>query len=107
VRRRIVRLVGRHGIGLEDPSGEAQPSDERLFECPMYAAIQGAAVLGRVATGPRAGGPVQRVGRERYAAEITSTAPLHAHLEGFDLSRSWSWSCFVLVVVQKSGSAMK
>jgi hypothetical protein len=88
VRRRITRLVGRHGIDLEDPSGEAQPSDERLFECPMYAAIQGAAVVGRVATGPRAGGRVQRVGRERYAAEITSTGPLHAHLEGFDLPKS-------------------
>jgi len=73
VRRRIIRLVGRHGVDLEEPSGEAQPFDERLFECPMYAAIQGAAVLGRVATGPRAGGPVQRVGRDRYAAEITST----------------------------------
>jgi hypothetical protein len=30
-----VRLVARHGIDLEDPSGEAQPTDERLFDCPM------------------------------------------------------------------------
>ena len=35
VRRRIVRLVARHGIDLEDPSGEAQRTDERLFDCPM------------------------------------------------------------------------
>jgi hypothetical protein len=51
VRRRIVRLVARHGIDLEDPSAEAQPTDERLFDCPMYAEIQGAAVVGRVAKG--------------------------------------------------------
>jgi hypothetical protein len=85
VRRRIGRLVGRDGIDLEQPSDEADPADERLFECPVYAEIQGAAVVGRVATGPRAGAPVVRVGRERYAAEITASGPLHAHLEGFDL----------------------
>jgi hypothetical protein len=72
VRRRIGRLVGRDGIDLEQPSDEADPADERLFECPVYAEIQGAAVVGRVA-------------RERYAAEITASGPLHAHLEGFDL----------------------
>jgi hypothetical protein len=85
VRRRIVRLVARHGIDLEDPSGELQPSDERLFECQTYAEIQGAAVVGRVATGPRAGRPVQRLGRDRSAAAVGATGPLHAHLEGFDL----------------------
>ena len=85
VRRRIVRLVARHGIDLEDPSDAAQASDKRLFNCPLYAEIQGAAVVGRVVTGPRAGRPVQRVGRERYAAEISSTGPLHANLNGFDL----------------------
>jgi len=58
VRRRIVRLVARHGVDLEDASHENEPEDERLFECPAYAAIQGAAVLGRLATGPRAGGRV-------------------------------------------------
>jgi hypothetical protein len=70
VRRRIVRLVARHGIDLEDPSGETQPTDERLFDCPVYAEIQGAAVVGRVATGPRARAPVQRVGRNRYPAAV-------------------------------------
>jgi hypothetical protein len=39
-------LVKRHGIDLEDPSDEAHPADERLFECPVYAEIQGAAVAG-------------------------------------------------------------
>jgi hypothetical protein len=85
VRRRIVRLVARHGIDLEDPSGEEQGTDERQLDWPAYAEIQGAAVVGRVATGPRAGAPVQRLGRDRYAAEVASTGPLHAHLDGFDL----------------------
>jgi transposase-like protein len=85
VRRRIVRLVARHGIDLEDPSSAAQATDERQFDWPAYAEIQGAAVIGRVATGPRAGRPMQRVGHNRYADQVTSTGPLHAHLDGFDL----------------------
>jgi hypothetical protein len=93
VRRRIVRLVARHGIDLEEPSTELQAADERLFESPLYAEIQGAAVAGRVVTGPRAGRPVQRLGRDRYADEVTSTGPLHAHHSGFDLPKSWSCSC--------------
>lgn len=39
VRRRIVRLVARHGIDLENPSNEGEPADERLFEWPAYARI--------------------------------------------------------------------
>jgi len=42
-------------------------------------------VVGRVATGPRAGRAVQRAGRDRYPAAMTSTGPLHADLAGFDL----------------------
>jgi hypothetical protein len=64
VRRRIIRLVARHGIDLEHPSEESDTHDERLLDCPVYAEIQGAAVLGRVATGRRAGGRVARVGGE-------------------------------------------
>jgi hypothetical protein len=85
VRRRIVRLVARHGTDLEDASHENEPEDERLFECPAYAAIQGAAVLGRVATGPRAGGRVVRVGRDPTAPVVIWSGPLQAESEGFDL----------------------
>jgi hypothetical protein len=67
VRRRIVRLVARHGIDLEQPGNEADPADERLFESPVYAEIQGAAVVGPVATGPRAGHP-PGVGRRQPCA---------------------------------------
>lgn len=85
VRRRIVRLVKHHDIDLEQPSNEVDASDERLFECPAYAEIQGAAVVGRIATGRRAGGQVTRVGRDLYAARLEKGGPLHAHDEGFDL----------------------
>lgn len=88
VRRRIVRLVARHGIDMEDPSNEGEPTDERLFECPAYAAIQGAAVLGRVATGPRAGATVVRIGRDPTAPVVMSSGPLQADIEGFDLHAS-------------------
>ncbi len=85
VRRRIIRLVARHGIELERPNEEADATDERLFECPAYAEIQGAAVAGRVATGPRAGAPVARLGRGPIEGERPVSVPLHAHIEGFDL----------------------
>jgi len=39
IRRRIVRLVVRHGIDLEQPSNEPDAADERLFDCPVYARI--------------------------------------------------------------------
>ncbi len=63
--------MARHGIDLENPSGEAQATDERQYEWLVYAEIQ----IGRVATGPRAGWLVQRVG--------------HRRLKEFRPSRSW------------------
>jgi hypothetical protein len=63
IRRRIVRLARYRGIELEQPSGEVHPTDELALESPVLAEISGASVLGRVATGPRAGAPVQRIGR--------------------------------------------
>ena len=85
VRRRIMGLVARHGIDLEEPSNDDHSAGERLFDCPMYAAIQGASVLSRVATGPRAGAAIVRLGRDPNALAMTSSGPLHAHIEGFDL----------------------
>jgi Putative transposase/Transposase zinc-binding domain len=85
VRRRIVRLVARCDIDLAHPNAETDGADERLLDCPAYAQIQGAAVLGRLATGPRAGGRVMRV---RGAPAETAAPPagaLQAHLAGFDL----------------------
>jgi hypothetical protein len=39
IRRRIIRLVKRHGVDLEQPSDKQHVTDERLFECPVYAEI--------------------------------------------------------------------
>jgi hypothetical protein len=52
---------------------------------PVVAQIQGASVLGRVATGPRAGQRVLRLGRDPTAPVVTTGGPRHAHIEGFDL----------------------
>jgi len=84
VRRRILRLVKRHGIDLEQPSSD-DAGDERLSEWPLYARIQGAAVVGRVATGARSGARVRRIGQVSYPGEPKGKVPLQAHEEGFDL----------------------
>jgi hypothetical protein len=85
VRRRIMRLVRRHGIALEAGAGEAVASDRLALEEPALAAIAGASVLGRVATGPRAGHLVLRLGADATAPVVTSAGPRHAQREGFDL----------------------
>ena len=85
VRRRILRLVKRHGIDLEQPSTEDDAGDERLVEWPLYAKIQGAAVVGRVVTGSRSGARVARIGQTNHPSEARGNGPLHAHEEGFDL----------------------
>lgn len=64
---------------------EGDTSDERTLDCPAYTAIQGAAVLGRVATRARAGHRVMRVGSEPSMAGVPSGGGLHAASGGFDL----------------------
>jgi hypothetical protein len=84
VRGRIIRLLRRHDIDLEGSSSDG-PSDLLALESPVMAQIQGASVLGRVATGPRAGQRVLRLGRDPTAPVVTTGGPRHAHIEGFDL----------------------
>jgi len=85
VPRRIVRLVKRHGMDLEEPNTDDDAGDERQLEWPLYARIQGAAVVGRVVTGARSGARVTRIGQMRYPTEAKGNGPMHAHGEGFDL----------------------
>jgi hypothetical protein len=85
VRRRIVRLVRRHGIELEDGGAGEQTTDLLSLDCPALAEIQGASVLGRVATGPRAGRWVVRLGGDPTAPVVITGGPRQAHLKGFDL----------------------
>jgi hypothetical protein len=84
IRRRIVRLVKRHGIDLERPNRDDETDPLRL-ECPVLAQLQGAAVVGRIVTGRRSGAAIERLGRDPAAPRLAATGPLHAHLDGFDL----------------------
>ncbi len=85
VRRRIVRLVRRHGIDLDAPFDDEQSTDPLLLDSSALAAMQGASVLGRVATGPRAGHLVMRLGADPTSPLVSTAGPRHAHTEGFDL----------------------
>ena len=84
VRGRIIRLLRRHDIDLEGDFDDGR-SDPLALESPVLAQVQGASVLGRVATGPRAGQRVLRLGSDPTAPLVTTGGPRHAHIEGFDL----------------------
>jgi hypothetical protein len=82
VRRRVIRMLLRRGIALEE-------NDDRqgdwFAEIPVIERLQGASLLGRVATGPRAGQRVLRLGSDPQDQVYTTGGPRHAHIEGFDL----------------------
>ncbi len=84
VRGRILRLLRRHDIDLEGGFDDGR-SDPLALESPVLAQVQGASVLGRVATGPRAGQRVLHVGRDPTAPLVTPGGPRHAHIAGLDL----------------------
>ncbi len=84
VRGRIIRLLWRHDIDLEG-SSDNERSDPLAIESPVLAQVRGASVLGRVATGPRAGQRVLRLGSDPMAPLVTTGGPRHAHIAGFDL----------------------
>jgi len=65
VARRIARLLARRGFGPEASPAEADPLADRA---PLLAALYGASVAGRIATGRRAGQRVLQVG-DRVDAE--------------------------------------
>jgi hypothetical protein len=80
---RVRRLLRRRGL---DP-GDAYVfrADPVVEESPALAGISSASIQGRIALGPRAGARVWRVGGDPDAPWVLSTAPRHAHLDGFDL----------------------
>jgi len=82
IRRRVLRLLERRGLGAGDHPAPADPLAE---ESPALAGISGASVQGRIALGARAGGRVLRVGSDPDAPWVTVGGPRRAHLEGFDL----------------------
>jgi len=66
VARRVHRLLVRRGRVPDEASAAADPLAERE---PLLAAVSAASIEGRIATGPRAGLPVQRVGDEADIVE--------------------------------------
>jgi hypothetical protein len=85
VRRRILRLARRRGLVVDGGEAEADTADGLALADPALAALAGAAVVGRVATGPRAGHRVLRLGTGAAAPAVSSAGPRHAHRAGFDL----------------------
>lgn len=79
--RRVLRLLARRGLAVEDTSDVDPLAEESL----ALAGISSASIQGRVALGPRAGARVLQLGREPDAPWVTSRGPCQAHLEGFDL----------------------
>ena len=63
----------------------ADAIDPLFEEIPGLAQIQGASVVGRVATGPRAGRWVVRLGRDPRAEVVIGRGRRQAHQRGFDL----------------------
>ena len=57
--RRLARVLNRRGLG---PETDADQADPLSLDEPLLAELSGASVLGRVATGPRAGEPARRLG---------------------------------------------
>ena len=83
IRARVVRLLERRGHGL-DADGFAP--DAWAEEAPVLAGMGAASVLGRAASGPRAGARTRRVAPEPQDARDDAVAPRgRARLEGFDL----------------------
>jgi Putative transposase len=85
ISRRIARLAKHHDIELDRPNEQVECLDPLASESPLLAGICGASVLGRIATGVRAGQPVLRIGRRADAPLVTRSGKRQAHSEGFDL----------------------
>jgi hypothetical protein len=81
---RITRLVKRQGIHLDRPQDE-DSIDPLASESPSLAGISGASVVGRIASGGRAGQTIERVGRKSDPTLRAVIAERQAQLGGFDL----------------------
>lgn len=81
VRRRILRRVARRGL-LPDSETEVGGGDDAADEL-LLARLQGAAMQGRIALGPRAGWRVERVGAEEV--RMAPLGILCAEADGFNV----------------------
>jgi hypothetical protein len=84
VRRRVMRRLERLGVIDATEQGEYGPDPLRLDE-PLLADCYGASILGRIATGPRAGQPVERYGGFEGVPTAEVTSPQCAQIDGFSI----------------------
>ena len=80
IARRVGRLLVRRGLG-----DDSEAADPLAAESLALAGLASAAVQGRVALGPRAGAPVERLGADPDAPRLDTARPLQARHTGFDL----------------------
>lgn len=78
IRRRLLRRLGRQGLAPEDDCDEGGDEDER-----RQSWLEGTAVQGRIALGPRAGWRVERLGGEEV--RLAPLGVLCAEAEGFNV----------------------
>jgi hypothetical protein len=84
VGRRVERLLGRRGHGLDE---DGFAPDHWAEDAPALASMAAAAVLSRAASGPRAGARLRRWSdsREGSQTEPVRAPRCHAQCQGFDL----------------------
>jgi hypothetical protein len=88
VRRRVLSLLVRRGLLADEAHGDAADCADPLEQSqPLLAACYQAAVVGRVATGERAGAGVRRQGTagQTQTSRAVRKGRLCARLDGFDL----------------------
>lgn len=77
IRRRVLRLLERRGISLDEDS-----ADTLAEESPALAGLAAASVRGCAAFGRRAGRRIERLGSDPDAEPVFSAGRRHAHLDG-------------------------
>jgi hypothetical protein len=83
VHRRVTRLMEQRGLGSRTDSEEA---DLLLLDEPLLAELYSASISGRVATGPRAGRRIVRVGDELdFNGGVTKAGQCCSLIEGFSV----------------------
>ena len=83
IRQRVLRLFERRGHGVDD---DGFAPDRWGEEAPVLAGMGAASVQGRIASGPRAGAMVRRLGDSPDEVDVdTPRGNGHARREGFDL----------------------
>ena len=83
VHRRVARLMEKRGLG---PQADPDEAEGLRRDQPMLAELYGAAVSGRVATGPRAGMRIMRVGDEVDPEDgARPSGPCCASVAGFSV----------------------